>query len=280
MSVSTIISVEDSDTDFLALRHALQVAGVTNPIERCENGRVAAGCLLSEQRSLAEQASLIMLDLNLPGIDGRELLRQVRARDPERTVPIIVLSTSSHPKDIDNCYRAGADAYMVKPLELEDWETKVGRLAHCWLKPMDVAEACGRVALTPSSPTTIGDLLNRIIEGEIIPRLLLAHCFEGDERQPVPLPLTEFVASEEDVAELTRLLLTQDLSVVAAYVETMRCHGATLGSLYLSLFAPAAQLVGDWWRSDRCDFTEVSIALSRLQRLMRELTPINGATKH
>ncbi len=281
MSVSTIISVEDSDTDFLALRHALQVAGVTNPIERCENGRVAAGYLLSERRSLAEQASLIMLDLNLPGIDGRELLRRVRARDPDRTVPIIVLSTSSHPKDIDTCYRAGADAYMVKPLELEDWETKVGQLAHCWLKPLDGAKDCGQAAQTQPSTNAAGDdSLYRIIEGEIIPRLLLMHCFEGDERKTPPLPPLEFVAGEEEVAELTRLLLTQDLSVIVAYVETMRCHGATLGSLYLSLFAPAAQLVGDWWRSDRCDFTEVSIALSRLQRLMRELTPINGATKH
>jgi CheY-like chemotaxis protein len=273
MSVNTIISVEDSDTDFLALRHALQAAGVTNPIERCKNGRAAAGRLLSDGSSLAERASLIMLDLNLPGIDGRDLLQQVRARDPERTVPIIVLSTSSHPKDIDGCYRAGADAYMVKPLEIEDWETKVGQLAHS-------AKDTGCAVQLPSTAKDAIDPLSRIIEAEIIPRLLLAHCFEGEERRSEPLPPTDFVAGDEEVAELTRLLLTQDLGVVSAYVEMMRGQGATLGSLYISLFAPAAQLVGDWWRADRCDFTEVSLALSRLQRLMRQLTPIDRHTAH
>jgi len=278
MSVSTIISVEDSDTDFLALRHALQAAGINNPIERCENGRAAAGCLLSEQASLAERASLIMLDLNIPGLDGRELLRRVRARDPKRTVPIVVLSTSSHPKDIDTCYRPGADAYMVKPLELEDWETKVGQLAHCWLKPVDTAH--GLATQMPAIETTVGHPLNRIIEGEIIPRLLLAHCFDPKGLNAQSSGPTEFVACEEEVAQLTRLLLTHDVGVVAAYVEALRTQGATLGSLYISLFAPAAQLVGDWWRSDRCDFTEFSLALSRLQRLMREFAPIEGRTTY
>jgi len=276
MSVCTIISVEDSDTDFLALRHALQAAGVNNPIERCENGKAAAGCLLSEQGSLAERASLIMLDLNLPGIDGRELLRRVRARDPERTVPIVVLSTSSHPKDIEICYRAGADAYMVKPLELDDWETKVGQLALCWLKPANIGNGAAAAAVTKTARSS----LNRIIEGEIIPRLLLAHCLEGEGRSAEPLSQAEFVAGEEEVAQLTRLLLTQVISVVTAYVEALRVQGATLGSLHLSLFAPAAQLVGDWWRSDRCDFTEVSLALSRLQRLMRQIAPAEGSTTH
>ena len=82
-----------------------------------------------------------------------------------------------------------------------------------------------------------------------------------------------FVAGEEEVAELTRLLLTHDIGVASTYVETMRGQGATLGSLYLTLLAPSAQLVGDWWRADQCDFTEVSLALSRLQHLLRDLNP-------
>jgi CheY-like chemotaxis protein len=262
MSVGTIISVEDSDTDFLALRYALHAAGVENPIERYDNGRTAAGGLLSDRNgALVEMASLILLDLNLPGLDGRDLLRKVRARDPERKVPIIVLSTSSHPKDIDACYRAGADAYMVKPLELEDWESKVGQLAQSWLRPASRAAVLTGAGL---------DSLTRIIEGEIIPRLLLAHS------RPADASSSDFVAGEEEVAELTRLLLTQDVGVASAYLETIRGQGATLGSLYLTLLAPAAQLMGDWWRDDRYDFTEVSLALSRLQHLLRDSTPPHG----
>lgn len=275
MSVSTIISIEDSDTDFLALQHALAAAGVTNPIERCENGRKAAGCLLSDEVALSERTSLILLDLNLPGMDGRDLLKKVRAQDPERTVPIIVLSTSSHPKDIDNCYRAGADAYMVKPLELEDWETKVGQLAQSWLKPRDSAGRCGGV-LQSGERDRARDPLRRVIEGEIIPRLLLAHggaCHAEGE-------LPDVRVGEEEVAELTRLLLTEDFTVASAYVASLRTQGATVGSLYISLLAPAAQHLGDWWRTDRCDFTEVSLALSRLQRLMRNLAPLKGPSTH
>lgn len=276
MSNSTIVSVEDSDTDFFALQHALKVAGVTNPIERCENGRQAAGYLLAESSVLADWASLIVLDLNLPGIDGRDLLRKMRAQDPERTVPIIVLSTSSHPKDIDDSYRAGADAYMVKPLELEDWETKVGQLAHSWLK-LEGEAGRRRHPLQRRRPEINEDRLYRVIEGEIIPRLLLAHrgSYEaaGDH-------WPEFVIGEDEVGEFTRLLFSEDLIVTSAYVAAIRAQGVPVGSLYISLLAPAARRIGNWWREDRCDFAQVSLALSRLQRLMRDLAPSRMPTRH
>lgn len=279
MSFGSIISVEDSDTDFLALQHALNVAGVTNPIERCESGRAAMERLLAESEGpLAERASLIMLDLNLPGIDGRQLLREFRARDPQRVVPVIVLSTSSHPRDIDDCYRSGADAYMVKPLELEDWETKVGQLAHSWLAPRQVAKACGRVFAKECVDL---DPLSRTIESEIIPRLLLAHKVGGVDQSVADKASRHFMPGEDEVAELTRLLLAHDVSVASSYVETMRGQGATLGAVFLSLLAPAAQQIGDWWRDEQCDFTDVSLALSRLQHLLRDLNPpVEGETRH
>ncbi len=279
MTIGSIISVEDSDTDFLALQYALHAAGVTNPIERCETGRAAMDCLLADKgAALIEKASLIMLDLNLPGIDGRRLLREFRARDPKRAVPVIVLSTSSHPRDIDDCYRAGADAYMIKPLELEDWETKVGRLAESWLRPRNAAKDCGRVLMNGSEEL---DPLSRTIENEIIPRLLLAHSVNGVGSTLAVAANGRFVPGKEEVAELTRLLLDHDVAVASSYVATMREQGATLGSVFLALLAPSAQLVGDWWREDQCNFTDVSLALSRLQHLLRDLNaPLEGDTRH
>jgi CheY-like chemotaxis protein len=277
MSSSLIIAVEDSDTDFLALQYALQAAGVTNPVERCDNGRAAMDCLLADHTApLTERASLIMLDLNLPGVDGRRLLREFRARDPERIVPVIVLSTSSHPRDIDACYRAGADAYMVKPLELEDWETKVGQLAGTWLRPRNLQVVPLEEVVPPGDPQ---ENLRRTIETEIIPRLLLVH---SGGSLPARMPSAQhFIPTEEEVAELTRLLLTHDVGVASSYVDGMRDQGATLGALFLTLFAPAAQLVGDWWREDQCDFTDMSLALSRLQHLLRDLSaPLGESTKH
>jgi CheY-like chemotaxis protein len=271
MSTSSIIAIEDSDTDFLAFQHALKAVGVTNPIERCEDGLKAAGFLLSEADSLAERASLVVLDLNLPGVDGRDLLRKMRAQDPDRRVPIIVLSTSSHPGDIDNCYRSGADAYMVKPLDLEDWETKVGPLAQSWLEVTETPRDRAPAPKSRRGVIAFGDPLTRVIECEIIPRLLLAHDFAGDGNVAL---------CEEEVSEIARLLLTEDFTVAEAYLTSLRAKGVTAGSLYMSLLAPAAKRLGDWWRDDSCTFTEVSMALSRLQRLMRVLGPMRGPTKH
>ncbi|CCD95821.1 Two-component system response regulator [Bradyrhizobium sp. ORS 375] len=134
MNFRPIISIEDSDEDFAALTHALRAAGVPNSLERCQSGAAAMALLRSPDGCpLADRASLILLDLNLPGSDGLALLSEFRSQDPKRLVPVVVLSTSGHRKEIDECYRAGANAYVVKPFDLDEWESKVGKLANFWL---------------------------------------------------------------------------------------------------------------------------------------------------
>ena len=125
------------------------------------------------------------------------------------------------------------------------------------------------------------DPLSRTIENEIIPRLLLAHSINGVGSTLAVAANGRFVPGKEEVAELTRLLLDHDVAVASSYVATMREQGATLGSVFLALLAPSAQLVGDWWREDQCNFTDVSLALSRLQHLLRDLNaPLEGDTRH
>jgi CheY-like chemotaxis protein len=296
--LGTIVSVEDSDTDFIALQFALQAAGVKNPVERCASGRAAMDSLLAgDSCPLPQKASLILLDLNLPGVDGRQLLREFRARDPKREVPVIVLSTSSHPRDIDDCYRAGADAYMVKPLELDDWETKIGSLAEFWLRATRSeddgsgrAEARGgdaklagarlKKARSRSTPEHLAQL-TRAIEGEIIPRLLLAHGATNACRTARAPELKHFVPCGDEVAELARLVLEQDVSIAASYVEGMRAQGATLETVFQALVAPAARLIGDLWKADLCNFNEFSEALARLQQVLAELSPVcDNKTMH
>ncbi|SCZ43011.1 cobalamin B12-binding domain-containing protein [Afifella marina] len=109
------------------------------------------------------------------------------------------------------------------------------------------------------------------IEGEIIPRLMLAHrvgwgephlnCVEGTGVDAV------------DVDEFARLLLARDASVAFAYVDMARARGVGLEALLLELMAPAATRLWDFWNDDRCDFAEVTIGMSRLQHLLRELGP-------
>jgi CheY-like chemotaxis protein len=272
-----IISVEDSDTDFMALRIALEASGVDADVQRFANGSAAMD-ELAASCPLASKATLILLDLNLPGVDGRQVLKAVRGRDPMREVPVIVLSTSSHPRDIDYCYRTGADAYVVKPLELDDWERKIGPLADYWLR--STLQRRNTIVTDPKQDkpyrrTFEGgnsrhlEQLRRAIEGEIIPRLLLAHCVTNaaaaaGESDPKPL-------ATDDIAKLARLALQQDVAAAAALIESLQTRGGTLEMIFQSHVAPAARLVGDFWKADMCTFSEFERAFICLQELLGTL---------
>ncbi len=285
----TILSVEDSDTDFIALQFALKAAGVTNPVKRCANGKLAMDLLNRDSCPLTDKASLVLLDLNLPGVDGRQVLKAFRRRDPDREVPVIVLTTSSHPRDIEDCFRAGADAYTVKPLELDDWEVKVASLATHWLKAAEGSVLSPtRVKVDSRQPANVErkgidlEQLTRAIENEIIPRLLLAHAVPqtapGTKQPASPAALSSF---EDKVSELAGLVLQNDVDLAASYVELMRERGDSLEAVFQTLVAPAARLVGDLWKADICSSTEFTEALQRLQQLLVELSPDgNSETCH
>ena len=78
-------------------------------------------------------AKIIVLDLNLPGWSGFDVLKAVRADSQSGHIPVIVFSTSSQPKDVNLAYALGANAYMVKPMSLEMYITKVRMIVQYWL---------------------------------------------------------------------------------------------------------------------------------------------------
>jgi CheY-like chemotaxis protein len=282
MTVRSVLSVEDSDTDFMALQFALNAAGVKVPLTRCATGREAMMWMENAPScDLSERTSLVLMDLNLPGIDGLQLLKAVRQRDPKRQVPVIVLTTSSHPRDIASCYEAGADAYLTKPLALEDWESKVGSLTEYWL-----TAATGKSGFKTLGAFGGGDAasravtLARTIEREVIPRLLLAH--EADTAGAGASPLgSSFAPGEDVVAELARLALESDVPTAARYIESIRGPRTGIDSIFQQLITPASRLVGDLWKTDHCSFAQFSEALARLQQLLVELDiDGNSETRH
>lgn len=114
-------------------------------------------------------------------------------------------------------------------------------------------------------------LLARTIEAEIIPRLMLAH---RPLAPGAPVPRAERGEPvTNEVVEFVRLLLAHDVAVASAYIEAQCQQGVALEGIFLDLMAPAARLLGELWQEDICDFTDVTIALSRLQQLLRELGP-------
>jgi methanogenic corrinoid protein MtbC1 len=139
--------------------------------------------------------------------------------------------------------------------------------------PTAQAPLCG--ALKGAVPLTETEerraRLVRTIEGEIVPRLVLARM--GGTTQAAVRASTGKDPGVADVRELVRLLLTHDVGVASAYVETVRQLGASLEAVCLSLLAPAARELGLLWEEDECDFMQVTVGLCRLHHLLRELSP-------
>lgn len=134
----TLLVVEDSDDDYLATTRAFRKAGLANPVQRCTNGDQALDYLLRRgdyaDAAKSPRPGVILLDLNLPGTDGREVLRVLK-QDPQlHTIPVIVLTTSDAPQDIERCYEYGANSYVQKPVDLQGFVVAMTRLKEYWFE--------------------------------------------------------------------------------------------------------------------------------------------------
>ncbi len=133
-----ILIVEDSDIDYETTLRAFKQANMANPIHRCEDGEDALDYLFQRNQYSDTQSSprpqLILLDINLPGTDGRDVLEELK-NDPElKTIPVIVLTTSTDERDINSCYLAGANSYIHKPVELDGFFVAIQKLKDFWFK--------------------------------------------------------------------------------------------------------------------------------------------------
>lgn len=113
-----ILLVEDDPGDVLMIREALASSGLKSRVHATINGEAALGFLRqADPYRAAPRPALILLDLNLPGMDGREVLAEIKA-DPElRRIPVVVLTTSSADEDVVKAYDLHTNAYVTKPLD-------------------------------------------------------------------------------------------------------------------------------------------------------------------
>lgn len=106
--------------------------------------------------------------------------------------------------------------------------------------------------------------LSTLIEREIIPRLMIAHAAEGTEIAPAQVEAS-------DIEALAPLALDVDADALLAHVEAMVARGVAVDTIMVDLLAPTARLLGEYWEDDRCDFVDVTMALWRLQEVVREI---------
>lgn len=132
-----ILIVEDSPEDYETMLRAFKKAGLCNPTWHCEDGDDALDYLYRRGAYAAESATrpaLILLDLNLPGTSGREVLETIKSEPSLRSIPVVVLTTSRDPMDIAKCYEFGANSYIQKPVDLSGFVTALERLSDYWFE--------------------------------------------------------------------------------------------------------------------------------------------------
>ena len=125
----TILIVDDNASDIDLLQIALEESGVTADVQTAGDGRQAIAVLEQAERGAgAARPDVIVLDLNMPIMNGHELLARLQSDERLRRIPVVVLTTSDAPNDRNRCLGLGAREYLVKPRRFADFAPLVARL--------------------------------------------------------------------------------------------------------------------------------------------------------
>ena len=131
-----ILLIEDSRADAKIIERALREGAVPHRLTVIPDGRQALDYLfglLDEASDPDREPDLILLDLNLPGLDGRQVLGRIKADPRLRILPVVVLTTSCREEDVLQTYQAGANTYIPKPAEYARYREVVSALRTYWL---------------------------------------------------------------------------------------------------------------------------------------------------
>ena len=124
-----VLVVEDDPGDVLMIIEALESVGTPRDIHVAGDGQDGLDFLYRVGRHRgAPRPDLILLDLNMPRLDGRETLARLKANEHLRTIPVVVFTTSQAEADIIDAYQRHANAYVTKPIDLEDLERTVRQI--------------------------------------------------------------------------------------------------------------------------------------------------------
>jgi len=125
-----ILLVEDNPDDAELAIRALRKSNLANSLLHLLDGQEALDYLFDEKNT---KPKLVLLDLKMPKVDGIEVLRKLKADERTRTIPVVMLTSSKEERDIVETYKLGVNAYIVKPLDFEQFGIAVGQLGLFWL---------------------------------------------------------------------------------------------------------------------------------------------------
>ena len=137
MTHKEILLVEDNPDDVELTRIAFDEAKVANRLVVVRDGAEALDYLFARGehagRDAADLPSIVLLDLNLPRVDGREVLQAIREDARTRSLPVVVLTTSTEPFDLESAYALGVNSYIQKPVDFERFVWAVKQVGLYWL---------------------------------------------------------------------------------------------------------------------------------------------------
>jgi chemotaxis family two-component system response regulator Rcp1 len=132
--MARVLQVEDNEADVRLTREALREAGEELRLSVVGDGDQALAYLRNEPGfEDVPRPHLVLLDLNLPRKDGVEVLQEMRSDPALAPIPVVVLTSSSEARDVNACYAAGANAFVVKALELDEFIERIGAIREFWL---------------------------------------------------------------------------------------------------------------------------------------------------
>lgn len=132
----TILSIEDNQPDFFILKQALsKINGISLDIININDGKDAIDFLFNENNKKPE---LIILDINLPTISGKEILSRIKTDTKLKIIPVIIFSTCDNEKDIEECYSLYANSYITKCFSIDGLFKKIADMGAFWLQSSEM----------------------------------------------------------------------------------------------------------------------------------------------
>lgn len=128
--ILNILLVEDDAIEIMKFNRVMKTLGINHRITEASNGEEA----LSTLKDREVNTDIIILDLNMPKLNGLEFLNIIKRDDTLRYIPTVILTTSNNHQDVAECYKKGISGYFVKPLKYADYEENIKKLVGYWSK--------------------------------------------------------------------------------------------------------------------------------------------------